>query len=166
METALVRSMLTILRENGSDYRVFGLSTDSTIARRAMNTVLFSPSPPAGVIATRTCYGLIARDLFRLGLVTPGPVLALYSDEQRAKIALQNGTIDILVDPQPAVLGTTVLSGIIRLIRRLPIETDSRRIRRGEFSTPAIKTPVQLMISPDLSGWMRSEPGDRNPRLR
>jgi ABC-type sugar transport system substrate-binding protein len=165
METALVRSMLTILQENGSDYKVFGLSADSNIARRAMNTVLFSPSPPAGVIATRTFYGLIASDLFRLGLVVPCPVLALYSDAQRAKIALQNGTIDILVDPQPAVLGTTALSGIIRLIRRLPIETDSQRIRRGEFSTPVIKTPVQLMISPDLSGHIRSKPGDRNPRF-
>jgi ABC-type sugar transport system substrate-binding protein len=165
-ETALVRSMLSILTENGIGYNAFGLSPDSAIARRSMNTILFSPSPPSAVIVTRIFYGSIARDLFRLGLVVPSPVLAVYSDAEEAKNALKNGVIDILVDPQPGVIGATVLSSIVRLIRKLPVETGSQRIGRGEFFTPVIKTPVMLLMSPDLPAQSRSPSGDKNPRHR
>jgi hypothetical protein len=151
MEMNLVRSMLTILQENALQYQVYELSSDSSTARRAMNTILFSPSPPTTIITTRISYGLAAFDLFRLGLVLPRPVLAVYSDEQQAKNALQSGKIDILADPQPAVVGTTALSGIIRLIRQRPLETDSLRIRRGRISTPVITTQVRFFYSPNIS---------------
>ncbi len=151
VEVALVRSMLEVLRENGSDYQVFGLSTDSSIVRRAMNTILFSPSLPSAVIATRALYALIVADLFRLGLASPRPILACYSAEHRARDALQTGMIDIVVDPQPAEIGTTALSSIIRLVKRLPLDTHSQVILSGQQSIPVIKTPpVQIIYSRDL----------------
>ena len=150
-EMALVRSMLPLLQENSLEYRVYGLSTDSSTARRTMNSILFSPSPPSAVISTRVFHGLAAGDLFRLGLVLPRPVLAVYSDEQQAGNALQNGTIDILADPQPTVVGTTALSSIVRVIQKLPLETDARPIRRGKNLTPIVPTRVRFVVSPNIS---------------
>ncbi|MGD0339210.1 MAG: substrate-binding domain-containing protein [Bacteroidota bacterium] len=150
-EVTLLRSMLKNLRENGSEYQAFGLSTDSGTVRRAMNSILFAPSPPTAVIATHALYILIASDLFRLGLVSPRPILACYSEERRARDALHNGLVDIVVDPQPAEIGTTALSSIVRLIKRLPLETHSKVIRSGQLPIPIIKTPVQISYSQHIS---------------
>ncbi len=151
LEMRLVDETIRQLRDYGSAYQAFKIPDDSVSARRSISSILFTPKPPAAVIATRALYAIIASDLIRLSLITPRPVLTCFSSLQSAKEGLRNGSIDAVVDPQPGEMGRAALSGIMHLIKRLPLDTHEDIIRVGDLLVPVLKTPVRTLTPQSAS---------------